>query len=146
MIVHMPNINSSTIVSVFSDVDSNVNFPTGSIPCERAVAFDVIVWIWELLSFVVALFVRSEMLSSMSITSFAPPFIRARDAVCCSVSRFFSLCFSHSNGKSKPEQKHIHKKKNMYDKNRMKQSKNEKQYNWYKKYVKALLCRSLLMW
>lgn len=28
MIVHMPNINSKTIVSVFNDVDSNRNRPS----------------------------------------------------------------------------------------------------------------------
>lgn len=101
----MPNINRSTIVSVFNEVDSSRNFsPIAPIPsmCNRCVvggrifvgirvvvgfvAFQVCA-----LSFVLALFALNETLSSMSINSLALLLIHFCDA-CCSISRFFSLC------------------------------------------------------
>lgn len=101
MIVHMPNINSSTIVSVFNDVDPNINFPpitliaslgviAAFVVVVAVVAFEFTVPKW-LLSFVVALFALNGILSSMPITSLALSFIHSLDGS-CSIPRSLSLC------------------------------------------------------
>lgn len=91
MIVHMPNINSKTIVSVFNDATLNINLPTGSIRSGCIVAFKDTVPILEL-PFVLILFAWNGILSSTSITFSALSFFHFPDA-CCSVSRFDGLCF-----------------------------------------------------
>lgn len=107
MIVHMPNINSKTIVSVFNDAELNTNLPTGSIRSGCIVAFKDTVPILKL-PFVLILFSPNGILSSTSITSSALSFFHSPDA-CCSVSRFDGLClfifFYHAvkNGKWEPE-------------------------------------------
>lgn len=90
MIVHTPNINSKTIVSVFNDAELNIKLPTGpgSIRSGCIVAFGDTVPILEL-SFVFIL--SNGILSSTSITSVALSFIHSLDA-CCSTSRFARLC------------------------------------------------------
>lgn len=101
----MPNINSSPIVSVFNEVDLSRNFsPIAPIPsmCNRfVVRVGIVVTIFILvvvafqvcaLSFVFALFALNGILSSMSIT-FLPLLLIHSRVACCSISRFFSLCF-----------------------------------------------------